>query len=64
MVIVLALAASFAAYGCFFLLASLVSGGFSRLLRVAGYQPADDAPHSPFAEHRPPPQMIHPEDPV
>ena len=50
--------------GWMFLLASVVSGGFrylGRISRLGGREGNNEA--SPFAEHRPPPRMVRPEEP-
>lgn len=52
--------ASLAAFAVLFIMASVVAGGFRHLFRP-GRQSADQ---SPFAEHRPPPRMVRPEEPI
>ncbi len=51
---------SLAVYGFVFLLATLISNGFSHLTSARD----SDNEDSPFAEHRPPPRMVRPEEPV
>ena len=46
-------------FGLMFILASLLAGGFGRLTKLGSVKESD----SPFAEHRPPPQMVRPEEP-
>ena len=53
-------ALSLITFAWMFLFASLLAGGFRRLSNIGR---ADDD-QSPFAEHRPPPQMVRPEEPV
>lgn len=52
--------ASLVAFAILFIMASVIAGGFRHLIRP-GRQSADQ---SPFAEHRPPPQMVRPEEPI
>ena len=52
--------ASVLVFGFMFILASLLSGGFSHIRKIG----RQDEDNSPFAEHRPPPRMVRPEEPV
>lgn len=52
--------ASLTAFAFLFIMASVIGGGFRHLFRP-GRQEADQ---SPFAEHRPPPRMVRPEEPI
>jgi hypothetical protein len=59
----LVLTIGFALYSLLFIMARITSKLFSRGLERVGAG-EKIKPTSPFAEHRPPPQFVHPEEPV
>ncbi len=63
--VILVIGLSFFCFAIMFLLAQLMSQGYSSLVRSMGFvKDGQVHPQSPFADHRPPPQLVQPEEPV